>query len=36
MPKLGPDGTITFILAELDRVALAHNTFAEDALVLPV
>ncbi len=36
MPKLGPDGVIVFILAELDRVALAHNTFTEDALALIV
>lgn len=36
VPKLGPDGTIAFILAELDRVALAHNTFTEDALALIV
>jgi len=36
VPKLAPDSTIAFILAELDRVTLAHNTFTEDALALIV
>ncbi len=36
MPKLAPDSTVAFILAELDRVTLAHSTFTEDALALIV
>ena len=36
VPKLGPDDMTAFILAELDRVALAHSTFSEDALGLIV
>jgi MSHA biogenesis protein MshM len=34
--KLAPDDMTKFILAELDRVALAHNTFSDDALALVV
>lgn len=36
MPKLAPDTTIAFILSELDRVALAHSTFTDEALKLIV
>ena len=36
VPKLGPDDMTAFILSELDRVALAHSTFSEDALSLIV
>lgn len=36
MPKLNPDDTKAFILGELDRVALSHNTFTEDAIDLIV
>lgn len=34
--KLNPDDTSRFILGQLDRVALAHSTFTEDALSLIV
>lgn len=34
--KLAPDATRDFILKELDRVALAHSTFTDDALSLIV
>ena len=36
VPKLTPDDTERFILAELDRVALAHSTFTQEALALIV
>ena len=36
VPKLAPDDMTAFILSELDRVALAHSTFSEDALSLIV
>jgi MSHA biogenesis protein MshM len=36
VPKLAPDTTTAFILAELDRVALAHATFTDEALRLIV
>jgi MSHA biogenesis protein MshM len=36
VPKLAPDDMLNFIRAELDRVALAHSTFTEDALALIV
>ena len=36
IPKLNPDDTKSFILRELDRVALSHNTFTENALDLIV
>lgn len=36
MPKLAPDDMQRFILAELDRVALAHNVFTDEALGLIV
>ncbi len=36
VPKLNPDDTTAFILGQLDRVALAHNTLTEDALSLIV
>jgi hypothetical protein len=34
MPKLAPNTTTTFILSELDRVALAHSTLTDEALKL--
>ena len=34
IPKLAPDDMQSFILGELDRVALAHRTFSDDALAL--
>ena len=34
LPKLSPDDVRSFILGQLDRVALGHNTFTEDALAL--
>jgi len=34
--KLAPDSMVDFIKAELDRVALAHSTFTDDALSLIV
>jgi MSHA biogenesis protein MshM len=36
MPKLNPDDMTSFIHGELDRVALAHRTFTDDALALIV
>lgn len=36
MPKLAPDDMKAFILEQLDRVALAHNTFTESAIELIV
>ena len=36
VPKLAPDDMTVFILAELDRVALAHSTFTDEALSLIV
>jgi len=36
LPKLAPDTTQAFILAELDRVALPHATFTPEALGLIV
>jgi MSHA biogenesis protein MshM len=36
LQKLNPDDTRRFILAELDRVALAHKTFSDNALELIV
>jgi type II secretory pathway predicted ATPase ExeA len=36
MPRLGPELIEAFILAELDRAALGHNTFTPDALALIV
>jgi uncharacterized lipoprotein len=34
--KLAPDDMKAFFLAELDRVALAHSTFSDDAIALIV
>jgi type II secretory pathway predicted ATPase ExeA len=34
--KLNPDDMETFILAELDKVGLGHNTFTQDALALVI
>jgi type II secretory pathway predicted ATPase ExeA len=36
MPRLAPDDMLAFIHEQLDRVALAHNTFTPDALQLIV
>jgi len=36
LQKLAPDDTAAFIRAELDKVALAHSTFTDDALGLVV
>ena len=36
MRKLNPDDMKSFILGQLDRVKLGHNTFSEDALELVV
>lgn len=36
IPKLGPDETRAFILEQLDRAGLGHNTFTEEALALIV
>jgi type II secretory pathway predicted ATPase ExeA len=36
LQKLNPDNTAAFILAQLDRVRLPHNTFTDDALALIV
>jgi type II secretory pathway predicted ATPase ExeA len=36
LPKLNPDQVRQFILDQLDRVRLGHNTFTEDALELVV
>lgn len=35
-PKLAPDDTVNFIRVELDKVALAHSVFTDDALSLIV
>ena len=34
MPKLNPEDLEKFLLAQLDRIGLAHNTFTPDALAL--
>ncbi len=34
LQKLAPDDAIQFILSQLDKVALGHNTFTDDALSL--
>ncbi len=36
VPKLAPDDMTTFILNQLDQVALAHNAFTEEAIDLIV
>ena len=36
LPRLGPEATGQFILAQLDRAGLGHNTFTPDALALLV
>lgn len=36
MPKLNPDDMEMFILAQLDKVALGHNTFSQEAIGLIV
>ena len=36
MPRLAPETIEAFVLAELDRAALGHNTFTPDALALIV
>ena len=36
LPRLAPETIEAFILAELDRVSLGHNTFTADALALIV
>lgn len=36
IPKLNPDDMESFILGELDRVALSHSTFTEEATALIV
>jgi len=36
LPRLGPEATEAFILAQLDRAGLGHNTFTADALALIV
>ena len=36
LQKLAPDSLVAFIRAELDKVALAHTTFTDDALSLIV
>lgn len=36
MKKLNPDDMSDFILAEMDKIGLGHNTFTEDALALIV
>jgi MSHA biogenesis protein MshM len=36
LPRLGPEATQAFILAQLDRAGLGHNTFSADALALIV
>jgi MSHA biogenesis protein MshM len=35
-PKLAPDDIEAFILAQLDRAGIGHNTFSEDGLALVV
>jgi len=34
LQKLAPDDAVQFILTQLDKVALGHNTFTDDALHL--
>ena len=34
IPKLGPDQTTAFILEQLDRAGLGHNTFSDEAIQL--
>lgn len=36
LPRLGPEATQAFILAQLDRAGLGHNTFNPEALALIV
>lgn len=36
LPRLGPEATEQFILAQLDWAGLGHNTFTQDALALIV
>jgi len=36
LPRLGPEATQAFILAQLDRAGLGHNTFSPEALALLV
>jgi len=36
LPRLGPEATQAFILAQLDRAGLGHNTFTPEALALLV
>lgn len=36
LPKLSPDDMTAFLLSELDRAGLGHNTFTEDAVSLIV
>ena len=36
VPRLNPDHIRAFILAQLDRIGLAHNTFSEEAIDLIV
>jgi type II secretory pathway predicted ATPase ExeA len=36
MPRLGPEDTQKFILAQFDRAGLGHNVFTQDALALVV
>ncbi len=36
LPRLGPEATEQFILSQLDRAGLGHNTFSPDALALIV
>jgi MSHA biogenesis protein MshM len=36
LPRLGPEATEQFILAQLDRAGLGHNTFTPEALALVV
>ena len=36
LPRLGPEATEQFILAQLDRAGLGHNTFSLEALALIV
>lgn len=36
MPKLAPDDMKAFVLEQLDKVALSHNTFTDEALDLIV
>jgi type II secretory pathway predicted ATPase ExeA len=36
LPRLGPEATEAFILAQLDKAGLGHNVFTADALALIV